>query len=819
MSKHAAAGLIALIAIFAFQAQGPAQDKPESRGSPQSAIRGEGTGYKPGKFLTQDDFEHLQAALAYLDLTPEDLSFEKKHAPHAMLLDVVRQSLDQPLSVPAIAEEAATELSVESLGTRRAMHAGRLLDLPAERWSIAELQKDAERQQKRDDEWRALEDKGEQIPRNEYDALMRRHEEEICSDFFGGPPARRFSHGLLEHRPDSYHARSIVAPFVAVSGALLRASDELTIEEQAVLAGAATSGLMPAKVRLPGASDEDGDVFELSKRIDLASRFVAAARLEAVLRSLAKGYSERARGNQDWAIGEPSEIAGATGNVVEAWEGPWGKLVIGGTGSNVYEGDDFIGIIDLGGDDIYRGRVASAIGLPGRSPLSFVLDLGGNDRFEGGNFTQGFGFLGVGVLMALGEGDNYYSADFCAQGAGLCGVGWLIDEGGNDTFQADSFAQGAGMFGFGHLVNAGGHDVYRVARYAQGFAGVRGAGVLSDGGGNDLYYAGGKYLHQPLFNDRYQSLSQGFAIGNRGAGVAGGVALLLDEGDGNDVFHADIYGQGSSYWYSLGMLVSQGGNDTFTLGQYGQGAGIHLSSGILVNLAGNDTYTNVHGVGTGGAHDWSVGWLIDRAGNDLYQGNGQGQGLNHSFGILLDCGGNDSHSSSHEGNIGKGVNNDISLLLNLAGENSYTPKEVKPGQLTRRGRHAMVYDPPQGWWPGLDTSTLPTVQDPPPQESHVQHILISWDGIPRVEKKERRTKEEAKELMMQVLRKARSKGADWKQLQTDHNEDSGDPHATYTATPAAMLVKPFLDTALRLGVGQIDWCESQYGYHIIKRVK
>jgi hypothetical protein len=324
-----------------------------------------------------------------------------------------------------------------------------------------------------------------------------------------------------------------------------------------------------------------------------------------------------------------------------------------------------------------------------------------------------------------------------------------------------------------------------------------------------------------LFKDRYQSLSQGFAIGNRYEETGGGIALLLDEGDGNDVYQADIYGQGSSYWYSLGMLVDRGGNDTYSLGQYGQGAGIHLSAGILVDLKGNDTYTNPYGVGTGGAHDWSVGWLIDRAGNDLYQGNGQGQGLNYSVGILLDCAGDDSHISNNDTCVGKGVNNDISLLLDLAGTDQYGPKEVKDGVFTRRGRTAMVYDVPQGWFPGIDESTLPTVQDPPPEAAEVQHILISWRGkSERVTLKDPdRTEEEAKKLLQQVLKQARTKGSDWNQLQKDHNEDSA-PHTIYAVEQQRRIfVKEFQDLALSLGAGQIDWCETAFGYHIIKRVK
>ena len=41
----------------------------------------------------------------------------------------------------------------------------------------------------------------------------------------------------------------------------------------------------------------------------------------------------------------------------------------------------------------------------------------------------------------------------------------------------------------------------------------------------------------------------------------------------------------------------------------------------------------------------------------------------------------------------------------------------------------------------------------------------------------------------------------------------------YTVTQDAPFVKPFLNLSLKLGKGQIDWCETSFGYHIIKRIE
>lgn len=814
MGKRALVVLCTALVVAASIANTRAQEPPKPAPTPVAV--------KAGTFLTDEDLQYLDAALGYVNLTRDQLKYEKKQVPSTLRLKVCDRALDDPINVPRTAEEASHQFSPRTPAATRMQYAAELLDQPPARWDAAELQKDNHNEQARIAEYEKLRD-DTTATAEQRTALAAKHAEQTVTEFFGGRAIR--GHESPADEPDDSKAAAMdISEFLSVLGSLNRVAEGLTETDRRLLGGSVAEIVAETPLPMPGVEANNGQIFGIGSNIDIAAKLIAGCRLAAILETRAVAWQRlmKTRSAEDHS-GKPSTAPGITGGILKCWQGPWGKFVIGGTGPNIYEGDDFIGIIDLGGDDIYRGRVASAIGLPGNSPISFVLDMGGNDRYEGEDFTQGFGFLGVGILHDLGGGNDTYRSRFCAQGCGLCGYGELFDDGGDDQYQADSGAQGAGVFGFGHLIDAKGNDVYRGCRYVQAFAQVMGVGVLTDGAGNDLYYAGGKYLHQPLWNDRYQSLSQGFAIGNRGEGTGGGVALLLDEGDGNDVYQADIYGQGSSYWYSLGMLVDRAGNDTYTLGQYGQGAGIHLSAGILVDLAGNDTYTNPFGVGTGGAHDWAVGWLIDRAGNDLYQGNGQGQGLNYAIGILLDCAGDDSHISNNELCVGKGVNNDISLLIDLGGTDVYGPKEIKDGEFTRRDKHAQVFDVPLGWSPSIDESTVPTVQDPPPKKVRVQHILIAWDGTGVDSQKAKRTKDQAKAIMERVLAKSRSKSADWKQLQTDYNEDSGDKpedaHNIYDVEAGARLVKPFLDCSMKLGKGQVDVCESKYGYHIIKRLE
>jgi HEAT repeat protein len=212
---------------------------------------------------------------------------------------------------------------------------------------------------------------------------------------------------------------------------------------------------------------------------------------------------------------------------------------------------------------------------------------------------------------------------------------------------------------------------------AQGFGGTQGVGLLLDVGGNDSYFAGGKYPCGWLPGHNF-SLSQGFGYGMRPF-AGGGIGILCDL-KGDDHYVGDVYGQGASYWYSVGLLLDAEGNDTYEAHQYCQGAGIHLSSGAQIDWAGNDTYTASH-ICQGAAHDYAVGMLIDRAGNDKYKSDttAQGSAINNSFAMLLDHGGDDtyagtdpkqSQAAGHDGD--KREYGSIALLLDLAGQDTYS---------------------------------------------------------------------------------------------------------------------------------------------------
>lgn len=351
-------------------------------------------------------------------------------------------------------------------------------------------------------------------------------------------------------------------------------------------------------------------------------------------------------------------------------ETPLGKVIVGGVGDNLYHGQPAI-IIDLGGNDQYLEDQEE------KTPISIILDLNGNDLYRSSsNYCQGAGLFGIGILVDI-SGDDHYLAKNYSQGCGLFGVGILSDRAGEDQYSGDSGLQGAGIFGIGILEDQEGNDHYTAARLAQGFGFIRGFGLLLDRGGTDLYYSGGKYTDFRENRQYYQSFSQGFGLGLRPI-ASGGIGLLADL-EGNDTYIGDYFSQGSSYWYALGILLDKQGNDKYLARRYSQGAGTHLTVGILMDALGDDIYHS-WGVSQGCGHDLAVGILIDKEGNDQYSADriSQGVGNANGLGILMDYAGEDRYLSRDKKNLGfAGASRNfggIGIFLDGGGKDIYSRK-------------------------------------------------------------------------------------------------------------------------------------------------
>jgi PBP1b-binding outer membrane lipoprotein LpoB len=121
-----------------------------------------------------------------------------------------------------------------------------------------------------------------------------------------------------------------------------------------------------------------------------------------------------------------------------------------------------------------------------------------------------------------------------------------------------------------------------------------------------------------------------------------------------------------------------------------------------------------------------------------------------------------------------------------------------------------------------EIKTLMAKDEQPIDKIEIQHILISFQGAPRMSGVTR-TKEEAKALAQKVYAEAIG-GGDFDALVKQYTNDS--PPGIYSMTQASRrgMVKSFGDVGWRLKVGEIgvapwDAGASPYGWHIIKRLK
>ena len=163
-----------------------------------------------------------------------------------------------------------------------------------------------------------------------------------------------------------------------------------------------------------------------------------------------------------------------------------------------------------------RPSIAGGIGL--------LFDESGNDKYNGGVFSQGVSYwYAMGILIDL-EGNDFYNSAWYPQGSGIhLSVGFLYDESGDDHyFSKRGPGQGAGHdWGVGFLVDRGGNDTYSVDG-GNGMGRANSVGVFVDSGGNDRY--------ERIGYSNYGSSHHNFE--DRGSGNIG---IFLDAG-GHDIY-------------------------------------------------------------------------------------------------------------------------------------------------------------------------------------------------------------------------------------------------------------------------------------------
>ena len=117
-------------------------------------------------------------------------------------------------------------------------------------------------------------------------------------------------------------------------------------------------------------------------------------------------------------------------------------------------------------------------------------------------------------------------------------------------------------------------------------------------------------------------------------------------------------------------------------------------------------------------------------------------------------------------------------------------------------------------------------RDPVAKETLCKHILIGWRDKKDAyqgemdERAAKRSKADA-EAKVRELMNAIAAGADFDQLMRDNSEDPGfqvKPEG-YVVNREAQLVIEFRWLGLRLNVGEVGVVESDYGFHVMKRVE
>ena len=236
-------------------------------------------------------------------------------------------------------------------------------------------------------------------------------------------------------------------------------------------------------------------------------------------------------------------------------------------------------LIDLGDDaDVYESEAFSQ-GVGGPRGTGILIDAGGGDFYRAnGPVPSAYGTAGSFMSFSQGVGVGIRPYD-------VGGVGILLDFGGDDRYEGGEFSQGGGYFwGVGLLFDASGNDLYYGNRYAQGFAAHQAFGMLADLSGDDIYWAMTAAGQGAAWDQSIAALFEGDGDDvyraqtlSQGAAAQQSRALLRDVA-GDDVYWSSgrntqgAAGDNSYHFrpeepvHSLGVLIDERGRDRYTSG-------------------------------------------------------------------------------------------------------------------------------------------------------------------------------------------------------------------------------------------------------------
>lgn len=115
-------------------------------------------------------------------------------------------------------------------------------------------------------------------------------------------------------------------------------------------------------------------------------------------------------------------------------------------------------------------------------------------------------------------------------------------------------------------------------------------------------------------------------------------------------------------------------------------------------------------------------------------------------------------------------------------------------------------------------------REPVADTAQIKHILIGWNMSGNDGRQDKRaaarTKKDAQDLIRNLMEQIKN-GADFDALMKQYSEDPGSAMSAtaYKVTPDAQLVIEFKQLGLRLKIGEVGVVQSEYGFHIMKRVE
>ncbi|MBI5849799.1 MAG: hypothetical protein HZB39_01970 [Planctomycetes bacterium] len=384
------------------------------------------------------------------------------------------------------------------------------------------------------------------------------------------------------------------------------------------------------------------------------------------------GATRLARGQ----TGAPRGDGVVVGDVLLDRDAAFGRMVVGGPGRNVYDCTQLDVIIDVGGDDEYRGPAG---GAGERNRLAVVVDLAGNDRYLCGNDALGSASLGIGVLLDA-AGDDQYEAQGRSAGFALAGFGAFVDLAGNDRYVLGDMCAGVAIAGNAIFVDVAGDDRLNAGVESCGVGLPGGLGWFCDALGDDVRRIAhvGKSVIDGASVD--VSIALGVGLGappllapgcgvfidaaghdrtevaglSCGVGGRGGVGIHFD-GAGDDALIAGDLAFGVAYGRGLGLAIDESGDDTRSFGRFACGAASDESVAAAFDGSGDDRGL-ARAPAFGAAQRLAEACCIDLGGRDSWSLDVDGGAVRiaglravtgASIGVFLDVGGAEDRYEFH----------------------------------------------------------------------------------------------------------------------------------------------------------------------------